>query len=93
LFFSKAKIIWWNHHYPWYYSINTNLSIKLKRFIEKMVISKIDIIISNSKYLKNIIDRIWTIDSKILHPVLDESFLNFKPDSSKDNNQNIIFTY
>lgn len=94
LFFSKAKLVWWNHHYPWYYSINTNLFIKLKRLIEKNAVLKIDLVVSNSKYLKNIVDRIWTIDSKILYPVLDDEFLNYKLSSNnEDNIQNIIFTY
>lgn len=94
LFFSKAKLIWWNHHYPWYYSKNTNLLIKVKQLIEKLIVLKIDSIVSNSKYLKNIIDKIWTLDSKILHPIIDDEFLFYKKDNNKKNNlNNIIFTY
>lgn len=91
LFFSKAKLIWWNHHYPWYYSKNTNIYIRLKRIIEKIAILKIDLVIANSKYLKNIIDNIWTINSKILNPVLDEEFLNFNKQINKK--ENILFSY
>jgi len=93
LFFSKAKIIWWNHHYPWYYSWNTNISIKLKQFIEKLIVFKIDLVISNCQYIKNSIDKIWNINSKILYPILDDEFLNYKLDKYTYNKNNIIFTY
>ena len=32
LFLSKAKILWWHHHYPWYYSENKGFQIFLKIF-------------------------------------------------------------
>ena len=76
LFRSKAKIIWWHHHYPWYYSQKTNVYIKLKRFLEKRIIKSIDSVIVNSKYLQRSIKKIYNIDSKILYPVLDNKFLN-----------------
>jgi len=91
LFRSKAKIIWWNHHCPWYYSINANLFIRLKRYIEKRLVKRIDRVLSNSKYLKWVIDNTWNIDSKILYPVLDDRFLNYKyGEMTKDN---IILSY
>lgn len=91
LFFSKAKIIWWNHHYPWYYSKNANLYIKLKRYIEKIFISKVDKVVSNSQYLKSIIDKIWTINSEVLNPILDEEFLHCR--TNIDKKENILFSY
>lgn len=92
LFFSKAKLIWWNHHYPWYYTNNTNLFLGLKQYIEKLFIKKIDLILSNSKSVKAFIDNIWNIDSKLLYPVLD---YDFRQGMSKKiiNNNNVIFTY
>jgi len=92
IFFSKAKIIWWNHHYPWYYSNNANIFIRLKRIIEKLVVKKIDKIVANSKWVKLFIDKIWKIKSQILNPVLDEEFLNNNFKTIK-NKQKIIFTY
>ena len=78
LFNSKAKLIWWHHHYPWYYSQKTNVYIKLKKFFEKRIIKSIDLVIVNSKYLQDAIKDIYKIDSKILYPVLDHKFLNHK---------------
>jgi len=74
LFFSRAKIVWWNHHYPWYYSESTNKLIQLKRYIEKIVIKRIDLVISNSQYLQSAIKDIYNIPSQILSPVLDRDF-------------------
>ena len=93
LFFSKAKLIWWNHHYPWYYTHNTNLFIRLKRYIEKLFIKKIDLILSNSKSVKSFIDNIWNIDSKVLYPVLDSDFRQGMSKKIIDNNNNVIFSY
>jgi hypothetical protein len=76
LFRSKAKIIWWHHHYPWYYRQKANVYIKLKRFLEKCIIKNIDSVIANSLYLQKSIKDIYKIDSKILYPVLDDKFLN-----------------
>lgn len=92
LFFSKAKIVWWNHHYPWYYGSNTNLFIGLKQYIEKCFLKNIDMILSNSKKVKLFIDKIWDIDSKILYPVLDKEFFETKYKTS-NNDSNVIFTY
>ncbi len=95
LFNRKVKLIWWHHHYPWYYSQNTNVYIKLKRFLEKCIIKNIDSVIVNSKYLQDSIKDIYKVDSKILYPVLDDKFLNY--DSENKNIQpvlqNTIFSY
>lgn len=92
LFFSKAKIIWWNHHYPWYYGSNTNIFIKLKQIIERFFLKDIDIIVANSKSVKLFIDNIWNINSKILYPMLDDEFYESK-NNTRNNKKNIIFTY
>lgn len=94
IFRSKAKLIWWHHHYPWYYSQNTNLLIKLKKIFEKRVIKSIDSVIANSKYLQVSIKDIYKVDSKILYPVLDNKFLNYNSENKKVlSKSNIIFTY
>ncbi|MFC1797708.1 hypothetical protein ACFLY2_00530 [Patescibacteria group bacterium] len=93
LFRSKAKLIWWHHHYPWYYSQNPNVYIKLKRFFEKCIIKSIDCVIVNSKYLQVAIKDIYKVESKILHPVLDEKFLNHNSENKKPSNSKTIFTY
>lgn len=91
-FRSKAKIIWWHHHYPWYYSGNTNVFILLKRLLEKISIKNIDSLIVNSKYLQDSIKEIYGIDSKILYPVLDSKFLNYE-NKNKILKSNTIFSY
>lgn len=93
IFRSKAKIIWWQHHYPWYYSKNTNVLILLKKIFERIIIKKIDSIIVNSKYLQEAIKNIYNIDSKILYPVLDNDFLNYSQNRYKESKKNIIFSY
>ena len=98
LFRSKAKIIWWHHHYPWYYGQKTNLHIMLKKILEKCIIKNIDSVIANSKYLQDSIKDIYKIDSKILYPVLDNKFLNHTPPpnplpSRRGDNLRIIFSY
>lgn len=94
IFRSKAKIIWWHHHYPWYYSQKTNMYIKLKKFFEKCIIKNVDSVIANSKYLQDSIKEIYKIDSKILYPVLDNKFLSHNSENKKVlSTSNIIFTY
>ena len=103
-FASKAKLIWWHHHYPWYYSQNANVFVLLKRLLEKIFIKKIDSVIVNSKYLQSSIKDIYEIDSKILYPVLDNQFLSYEKTSLLNSlplsgergfniEDNIIFTY
>jgi len=76
MFLWSAKLIWWHHHYPWYYSENTDVFILLKRFLEKLSIKKIDLLLSNSQYLSNALKDIYKKESKILNPVLDDIFLS-----------------
>ncbi|MDD2871379.1 MAG: glycosyltransferase family 4 protein [Candidatus Gracilibacteria bacterium] len=93
-FASKAKLIWWHHHYPWYYSQNANVFVLLKRLLEKIFIKKIDSVIVNSKYLQSSIKDIYEIDSKILYPVLDNQFLSYNNENKNTNfNPNTLFTY
>ncbi len=93
IFWSKAKLIWWHHHYPWYYSQSTNVYVKLKRFLEKCIIKSIDSVITNSKYLQDSVKDIYKVDSKILYPVLDDKFLNHNGENKKSLTQKTIFTY
>jgi len=100
LFWSKAKIIWWHHHYPWYHSSNTSVNIKFKNFLERCLIKRIDLMIVNSKYLQDSIKDIYKIDSKILYPVLDDEFLSYTNDHPltpsfvrRGENTKIMFSY
>lgn len=91
VFFSKAKIIWWNHHYPWYYWNKTTFFIFLKRFIEKLILKKVDIIVANSIFLREAIKKIYKRDSFLLYPILDKYFENSY--KKQNNNDFILFTY
>jgi hypothetical protein len=91
-FFSKAKLIWWHHHYPWYYNENTNFLVLLKRLLEKLSIKFIDTIIVNSNYLKDSLKKIYSVDAKILYPIVDIEFTKVKL-VKKDFTKKTIFTY
>lgn len=94
LFRSKAKLIWWHHHYPWYYNKNTNVYIKLKKILERYILKYIDSLIVNSKYLQTSIKDIYKINSKILYPVLGNKFLNYNSENKKvTSTTKTIFTY
>jgi len=98
LFNRKIKLIWWHHHYPWYYSQKTNTYIKFKKFLEKCIIKNIDSVIVNSKYLQDSIKDIYKIDSKILYPILDDKFLNQTPPlipplQGEGSSSKVIFSY
>lgn len=92
LFFSKAKLIWWHHHYPWYYSKNTNVFILIKKLFEKVSIWYIDVLVSNSYYLKSSLKDIYNVDSKVLYPILDKEFTNHTI-RNIDITSKTIFTY
>ncbi len=91
IFFSRAKIIWRHHHYPWYYQ-NTNVFILFKRFIERLSIRYIDTLVSNSYYLKNSLKDIFNLDSKVLYPVIDKEFTRVTK-KEIDFNSKTIFVY
>lgn len=78
LFFSKAKILWWHHHYPWYYEKNTGFKIFLKRYLEKFSLKSIDLLIWNSLYIKKSLIEIYKREVLILNPVVDREFLTYK---------------
>lgn len=92
IFRSGAKLIWWHHHYPWYYSENTNFLILIKRYFERLSLKFIDELVVNSNYLKNSLKKIYSRESKILSPIVEDTFIqNY---SIKENCENkILFTY
>lgn len=92
LFFTKAKLIWWHHHYPWYYTENTGFLIFLKKFLEKRILKFIDTLVANSIYIQKSAEKIYNHKFKLLYPVLDEKFLNYKNYKISDK-PNTIFSY
>ncbi|NVP17947.1 glycosyltransferase family 4 protein [Candidatus Gracilibacteria bacterium] len=91
LFFSRAKLIWWHHHYPWYYK-NTNVYTWFKKILEKLSIRFVSEMISNSYYLKKCLFDIYKVDSKVLYPVLDIEYTLNKA-KNIDYNSKTIFAY
>jgi len=93
VFRSKAKLYWWNHHYPWYYEKKHSLSVLVKRFLEKFAVFYIDELISNSLYLKTALQDIFPYSSiSILYPRLREVF--YKTDFALDQKSKTkVFTY
>jgi glycosyltransferase involved in cell wall biosynthesis len=92
LFRSKAKIIWWHHHYPWYYNENTNVYIKFKKIIELRLIKHIDLIVANSNYLESAIKKIYNRQSLILNPVVHNDY-NLQPLPKSNDNCRQLFSY
>ncbi len=92
LFLSKAKLIWWHHHYPWYYSKNTNVYIWIKKILEKLSIRFIDALVSNSNYLRDILRDIYKSKALVLNPVVDKEFQKHKQKTLQATSP-IIFSY
>jgi len=92
LFFSKAKLIWWHHHYPWYYSKNTNVYIWIKKILEKLSINFIDLLLSNSQYLQSNLKTIYKKKVLVLNPVVEEEFQKHKQKTINKSSP-IIFSY
>ncbi len=94
-FRSKAKVYWWNHHYPWYYEKkHSTLFVKIKMVLEKFAIKYIDQLVANSKYIKNSLEEIfWLKQVEVLYPCLREIFydITLKEDNTKTKIN--IFTY
>ncbi len=84
LFLSKAKILWWHHHYPWYYSENKGFQIFLKKYLEKFSLKFIDLLIWNSFYIVESLKKIYKREVWILNPVVDKEFIFYK-------NKNLAF--
>lgn len=78
LFLSKARILWWHHHYPWYYSENKGFKIFLKRYLEKFFLNFIDLLIWNSLYIEQALKEIYKKEVKVLNPIVDKEFLLYK---------------
>lgn len=93
LFFSKVKIIWWHHHYPWYHSGEKGFIIFLKKFLEKKISKKIDVMVWNSFYIQKSLFEIFWVKAKILNPVLDKEFLNYEKNIIENSSETIILTY
>lgn len=89
-FLSRAKILWWHHHYPWYYWENKGFIIFLKRFLEKKSLYFIDLLVWNSFYIKKSLLEIYKKDVKILNPVVDKEFLLYKNKNKSFESKTII---
>ena len=73
-FRSKAKMIWWHHHYPWYYGGNTGIKTYFKKIIESYVVGQVDTIVWNSRFLQKELQDIYKREIKILYPLIDDIF-------------------
>jgi glycosyltransferase involved in cell wall biosynthesis len=96
LFQAKFKLIWWNHHFPWYYEKKHNtLFVSLKRLLEKFFIKYIDVLVANSLYIKNSLLDIFgqSRQIKILHPVVSSIFTWNKGIQSRQIKKIRLFTY
>lgn len=92
IFRSRAKLIWRQHHYPWYYGKNTNFLILMKRYVEKFSLKYVDELIANSKYLQTSLKKIYSRDSKVLYPIIENIFVESYSVRS-NSKQKYIFSY
>ncbi len=96
LFRAKFKLIWWNHHYPWYHEKkHSTFIVRLKAFIEKFFINYIDLLIANSIYIKDSLLDIFGHNRqiKILHPVVSSIFAWNKQKDFRQKSKITLFTY
>ena len=89
IFFSNAKLIWWQHHIPWYHSEHTNIFLYGKRQLERFVIQDIDLLLASSQYLCKRIESIWNISAHTLYPYVDFEL----PSSLPERKKYVLFTY
>ncbi len=96
LFNAKFKLIWWNHHFPWYFEKKHNtVLLRLKRYIEKFSIKYIDSLVANSLYIRDSLLIIFgqSRQIKILHPLVSDVFIDSKGKQSRQNEKITLFTY
>lgn len=96
IFRAKFMLIWWNHHYPWYYEKKHNtFLVSIKRFFEKLSIKYIDVLVANGLYIKESLLDIFrqSRQIKILHPVVSSVFASFTGSQSRQNEKIRLFTY
>ncbi|MDD3646396.1 MAG: glycosyltransferase family 4 protein [Candidatus Gracilibacteria bacterium] len=96
LFRSKAKLFWWNHHYPWYHTKkHSSFLLKVKRLLEKFSVKYIDVLIANSLYIKSSLEDIFGENNqiKLLYPRCRDEFYNLTPSKDTKKTKINIFTY
>ncbi len=92
-FWSEAKIIWWHHHYPWYYEKNTGTKTYFKKMIEKIIVCKIDTIVWNSRFLWNALQDIYNREVEIIYPMIDDLYFNWDISPKVPQKQKILFAW
>lgn len=92
-FGSTAKIIWWNHHYPWYYEKNTGTKTYFKKMIERIIVRKVDTIVWNSRFLWNALEKIYSRDIEIIYPMIDGIYFEWDTFPKKPKKQKILFAW
>lgn len=74
LFRSQAILIWWHHHYPWYYEKNAGTLTFFKKIIERLCVQQIDSIVWNSRFLQNELKNIYKREVDILYPRINDIY-------------------
>ena len=96
LFRAKFKLIWWNHHFPWYYEKKHNtFFVSLKKRFEKFSIDYIDLLVANSLYIKDSLLDIFgqSRQIKILHPVVSDIFIEYNRKKERQKRKITLLTY
>ena len=96
LFRARFKLIWWNHHFPWYYEKKHNtFFVSFKKRFEKFSIDYIDLLVANSLYIKDSLLDIFgqSRQIKILHPVVSDIFIEYNRKKERQKQKITLFTY
>lgn len=91
-FWSSAKIIWWHHHYPWYFQDNTGIKTYFKKIIERYFVWKVDTIVWNSRFLQKELIQIYEREVKLLYPYIDDLYFENNITIQRDWKTKTIFT-
>lgn len=75
IFNPRLKIFWYLQNIPVYYlPQNKSVLVYFKRYAERLIIGKIDKIISNSNFIRNEVLKYFNKESDVIYPVIDTDF-------------------
>ncbi|HBY75045.1 TPA: hypothetical protein DEG21_04205 [Patescibacteria group bacterium] len=93
IFNPRLKIFWYLQNIPVYYlPQNKSILVYFKRFVERLIIGKIDKIISNSNFIRNEVLKYFKAKSDVIYPVIDTEFFirDRSPPGDRSQDQNLF---
>ncbi|EKD66677.1 MAG: glycosyl transferase, group 1 [uncultured bacterium (gcode 4)] len=96
IFNPRLKIFWYLQNIPVYYlPQNKSILVYFKRFVERLIIGKIDKIISNSNFIRNEVLKYFKAKSDVIYPVIDTEFFirDRSPPGDRSQDQNLFINW